>query len=1063
MKTRKAMALRYGRKGTLVQVLTVGITTALALLSLSSMSAGNLIVENSSFEAGRWGYDAAPDVYQRNWSKFVYPEINAETAAHGKYSLKISNPTGMDAVMLCFPAVEFKEKTHVVGSFYAKSDVPGAPVSLNLCCGWKGVVTGSAKLTTEWQRYSFEGDVGVDFIKETSGGGNKRFYALKMVFASAQKPVFGTIWIDAVQLENDKLTDYAPAKTVDASLDMEQYPERRILLYTVGERETADLRIVSYAGKAAPFKAEWKLTDVLSGAVVASASVSGTLDEKGYAREKIPLPPVERRLYLLSASMSVEGAVTAEAKRVFGGIRDLSAQPMKSKIFGGSLETTEEARTYIVNSADPTYRMTAWNIDPEIYLKAARKAGWRWIHTYRQTGPRMIMEAPDKFYYEDTDHFVDILRRNDFEIMALLTSHGNYQTQYDFPKWIQTGTPSKGGTSAGKGAPLPDTAAYGRFCYEMANRYKGKIDIWENWNEPGVKMREEEYLPLAKTCYENVKKANPNATVLGLCGTWDVGGDLYGWVKSCLKIGAGDYMDAIAIHGYHTLDRDYVGKVRELAKSLTGKTYPVWDTESGAYIAPLYGYKPYFGDSDTLDGYKPDALLTMMSRHFANEMASGVERQSWFNLADGWTNLGKPDMALFNFDGSPDAALIGQNFMIELYDEAKIHKDVPVEGNSVAYVFDRPTAPFAVYWNPVFESEALLPLAGVEVLDMMGAPLGVKAEGAGTIIPIGGTPRYIVAKGASPADLAAAVAKMEIKGISLVKVAKTLLGVNGSTPTLVATLDNTSAKEQTVAVSTMSKPDWLASNIAETLTLAPFRNKEITWELPVTTPESGGVLRVGFENGAHVLAVPVALKIIAASHADGDITVDAVAGKAAFKNSVPLADWVDMAAAWNDKGLYFLFTVKDNAIVNYKDYTAVELPPWKSDCVEVFFDWDRQGDLATPLFNADDTQLIFIPKGDGEKSKDEILKGADLYAGNAKFPLDKVAMKTSRTADGYAMEIGIPWECLTALGVERKSVVGFTVSIRDHGKDYTERKRAIWTGADDNYKDTSKFGLLIMK
>jgi hypothetical protein len=987
--------------------------------------------------------------------------VSDETAAHGRYSLKISNQTETDTAIVCFPAIEVPAKTRVVLSFQAKADKPDVSATFRLCCGWKAVISGSARLTTEWKRYTCEGIVGENYLKELTNAGRKGVYAFQIYLSSAVKPVFKTIWIDAVQVETEKLTDYAPTKPLEAAVDLAQYPERRLLLYTVGEHDTAELRIVSYAGAAAPFRAEWKLEDVLSGAEVTKGTINGNLDETGHALALIDLPPIERRLYKIKITVNAAGE-TAEAQRVFGGIRDLSVLPMKSKIFGGSLETTEEARSYLLQSPDPSFRMVAWGRDPEIYLKAARRTGWRWIHTYRQTGPRMIMEAPDKFYYEDTDRFVDLLLRNDFEIMGLLTSHGNYHTQYDFPKWIQTGPASLGGTSAGKGAPLPDVEAFGRFCYEMAKRYKGKIDIWENWNEPGVKMRENEYLPLSWIAHENIKKANPNAVILGLCGTWDVGGDLYGWVKSCLKLGAGQSMDAIAIHGYHTRDRDYVSRVRELAKTITGRTYPIWDTETGVYIAPLYNFPAYFSDSDTLNGYRPDSTLIRMTQHFANEMACGVERQSWFNLAAGWCNLGKPEMSLFNFDGSPDAALIGQNFMIELYDEAKFFQEPHVEGNTIAYVFDRPGAPFAVLWNPVFESEASLPLLDLEVLDMMGGPVKVKTDGVRTTIPIGAAPCYLVAKNATPADIAAALTDIRIKGLSLIKVDKVTLGATGDQPSVVATLSSTSAEEQTVAISTLTKPDWVTGNVADKFVLPPFAKKDVSWPLAVKTPEFGDELRLGFENGAYVFTVPIALKMFSVPHTASAVAVDAVEDKDVYGTPMPLSDWVTMATAWNETGLYFFLKVKDDAIVNYKDCTEVELPTWKSDCVEFFFDWDREGDIAKSRFDGDDTQLIFLPKGSGETSADSIFTGPEELVGNALFSLKQTAMKTRRTPEGYVMEIGISWASLKALNVARKPLMGFSVSVRDHGSDFMARKRVIWAGDDKNYIDTSRFGLLLL-
>ena len=66
-----------------------------------------------------------------------------------------------------------------------------------------------------------------------------------------------------------------------------------------------------------------------------------------------------------------------------------------------------------------------------------------------------------------------------------------------------------------------DPVEYGNFAYEMALRYKGKIDVWEMWNEPDVEItfkcdcdRAQKYADMLREGYNAVKRANPNATVL---------------------------------------------------------------------------------------------------------------------------------------------------------------------------------------------------------------------------------------------------------------------------------------------------------------------------------------------------------------------------------------------------------------------------------------------------------------------------------------------------------------------------------------------------------------------
>ncbi|MEK6795787.1 MAG: sugar-binding protein [Spirochaetota bacterium] len=1030
----------------------------IVIAGVLSLGAENLIIENSSFEVGRAGYDANPGVFIRNWDRFVMPAVTGETAAHGAKSLKIMNPSGMDAVQVFFPALSFKEKTHIVISFYAKASVANTPVLVALKSGWKNVFQKTMLVPTQWTRMVAEFDVAADVVKETQGG-THGMYALGFDLFSSSKPVFETVWLDGIQIEKNVLAEYAPAVRIDASIDMSDFASRQTLIYTVGEIPQADISAAVYGGGSTA-DAVITVTDMLNGTVVSRMRAAMQLDAKGLGSARIDLPAVERRQYRIEAVVTA-GTEKAKAQRMYGGIKDLSTG-LTSKRFGGSIETMEVARSWYMAPADPSYRMAAWRVHPDVYAKLAKSIGWQWIHFYGQVEMKMINDVKGVYQWDDADFCVDLYRRYGFELMALPTGQGDYHQWYFGPQWTLTGPKSLGGTSGGKDKPRMDPDAFGKFCYDAALRYKGKIDHWECWNEPGVKMREAEYLTLLKACYTNIKKANPSATVLGLTGTWDIGGDLYGWVKNCLKIGAGDFMDAIAVHGYHTKDRDYVGQVQAMAKKISGKDFRIWDSESGKTMFDDYGYPNYFRpESGSRSDHPFDHSIIFMSKHFANELANGIERQSWFNLDAYGIWLGSPQFGLINFDGSPNAAMMGQNFMIEIYDTAKIFREVPVEGNTVAYVFDRPKGPFAVYWNDALDTEGTLPLTGIRVADMMGGEIDVQTAAGGTTIKIDRRPRYIFAKGVSAEACALAVSKMTVKGLSPIKIERTILSLSGPTPVLLASVKNAGQQHQLCVASVQRKPSWIPSWPAEEeFTIPSFGSKDIAFTFPVSIPDDDNGMILSVETLKDTLFVTVPLAMIGADRTAEPITVDGQANEPVWQRRYTVGTLAAMSAAYDDKAVYFLFTVKDNEIVNFREFTGTKpLESWQTDAVELFFDLDREGDITKPIFDRDDLQLVCTVKG--TSSKGEVLKGPLSFAGNKAFPAEHVAMKTTRSADGYIMEIGIPWDAFAAMGVERKSSIGFSAAIRDMDKNFQERGRAFWSGNDNNYKDTSRFGLLI--
>ncbi|MBS1370199.1 MAG: cellulase family glycosylhydrolase [Lentisphaeria bacterium] len=89
------------------------------------------------------------------------------------------------------------------------------------------------------------------------------------------------------------------------------------------------------------------------------------------------------------------------------------------------------------------------------------------------------------------------------------------------------------------------------FVRACARHYKGKLRIWEIWNEQDggfwkPNPNAAQYVPLLKIAYEELKAADPENIVIvgGLCG-WNTG-----YLRDMYAAGARGYFDAIAVHPY---------------------------------------------------------------------------------------------------------------------------------------------------------------------------------------------------------------------------------------------------------------------------------------------------------------------------------------------------------------------------------------------------------------------------------------------------------------------------------------------------------------------------------
>jgi len=140
-----------------------------------------------------------------------------------------------------------------------------------------------------------------------------------------------------------------------------------------------------------------------------------------------------------------------------------------------------------------------------------------------------------------------------------------------------------------------DLEGWRQYCRYIANETKDYVSSYEVWNEfdghfNADRLGGEAYVKILKIAYEEVKKVNPNATVVGLGGTGtNSGGETF--IKEVFENGGGAYCDAVSIHPY---DRDlsypsenWIEKVRKLEALIDsyGEHKPVYFTEIGWHSA----------------------------------------------------------------------------------------------------------------------------------------------------------------------------------------------------------------------------------------------------------------------------------------------------------------------------------------------------------------------------------------------------------------------------------------------------------------------------------------------
>ncbi|MGN0179893.1 MAG: sugar-binding protein [Monoglobaceae bacterium] len=135
-----------------------------------------------------------------------------------------------------------------------------------------------------------------------------------------------------------------------------------------------------------------------------------------------------------------------------------------------------------------------------------------------------------------------------------------------------------------------DIEAFANYCGYVAGALKGRVESFEIWNEWNLtsfnKTNEppETYAKLLKAAYKAIKKANPDAIVVG----GDTSRIPLDWFERVFEAGGYDYCDAISVHPYDWSTEDFdVDAFLTNAQGLKdlmhkyGPDKPIWATEVG--------------------------------------------------------------------------------------------------------------------------------------------------------------------------------------------------------------------------------------------------------------------------------------------------------------------------------------------------------------------------------------------------------------------------------------------------------------------------------------------------
>jgi hypothetical protein len=243
-------------------------------------------------------------------------------------------------------------------------------------------------------------------------------------------------------------------------------------------------------------------------------------------------------------------------------------------------------------------------------------ASWRLSHTnWADLEPQK-----DSWYFTLLDRYADWGQQHHTEILMPLAYT---------PPWASSAPDAKTDVEAnappGLSGPPRDMQDWKNFVRTIATRYKGRIHVFEIWNEPNRRQSwvgdVDTMIAMTQAAQQILKETDPHNIVVAPAPEQEYG---LPWLNEFLRKGGARYVDVIAYHFYVGQKPPesvvpLIRKVRDaMAEYHTGQR-PLWNTEAG-WLGP--------------NKLPPDLAAAYVARAYLLNWASGVSRFYWYAWED---------------------------------------------------------------------------------------------------------------------------------------------------------------------------------------------------------------------------------------------------------------------------------------------------------------------------------------------------------------------------------------------------------------------------------------------
>lgn len=1012
------------------------VPTALTVLLVAGFGArGENLIQNSSFELDDAGYACARYMTLEHNPTLRYeaPQVVDNTAVQGKRSLRVPNGFG-DQTRLYLQEVTLKPNTEYTFSAWLKSDVDKLPLTFTaLSVTIQADVPGASQqwdgkggrfaLSKDWKRYEV-----------TFKTANQRYYTL---FLAGSSP--GACWMDAAQLNEGKLIDYAPK----ANLEIAALPDKDVYALA-GKTGVAPVACAAVNHGRLPVEGKFavKVTDEL------------TQQEVFHQETPMSLAPGERKTIAMEIPVSRFGtflvepsfATASATPGCFAVVGKYQAKPLDlDKSFcvglhsggmsGGFYTNRGHGRTFLAKNQgmDSYYELLA-NMGCRLFqVSSADFASWYFLEP-----------EPGRFDFKYPDMIMELLSRHGIQIDLqigdfgrTLKPSGNYYPT--LPEWLAAKCEVDNSAMASWAKTkweicYPPMPLWERYLAALSGHYKGRINHYEIMNEPLFSIAPKRYVEHLEAAARKLR-AN-NARVVGLSLSTDFGADAAPWCVAACEAGALDYLDIVSFHPYGARQLESMTPADTDISALQGiiKRFkpssppPLWNTE-------LF----FLNDDAPHNSFNAGQVEPhMVATRFLLDLGEGVGQSICVGAIKAFKKWLAPNCVSedLNVSLKPSAIYVTYNALARHFEGAKPAAKIRWPLDSICYVYQRDGECLAAFWKYGKDNELRLKLPlgdqDAELFDLFGNPLPLDKRP----IALGKAPYYLTSKSS---DLKAFIAKLERAELAATEPvaihATRLLPVGDKLGVAVIVENRSGARlEGLMAVSGMGvksdrTPFSLAVGETKTVTLPAELTKELDGQCVVNVAAASRTWSFPAQKLRPV-------KIYRSPGKSGP--------------PAPLGDNASFSADHDDKNLYLSFNVKDS--------TPSDNPggrqPWEQDCVELFLDpapLDFKTTKAPEAYHERSARLFLLPYA---PAGEQLI----IWPQALKLNTANVAVKITTNATGYDIDLTLP---LTALEIKGKAL-GFDIQIDDAKGQSKADGKLSWSSQGKAFMDRFGFGFIAL-